>query len=142
MSKSTVKWLAFLGLLLIIILCIISKKPRIENDLLLRSQEAVTRFDIQDQSINFNGRDATLEGVVSSEDIKEKIDSIFLDTLQNTSEEEEVSDDFLIKFINNIMTGYDNDGMPLSSFFKNEDNARSKKDFFNSPSNILSISFS
>lgn len=51
-----------------------SKKPRIENDLLSRSQEAVTRYDIQDQSINFNGRDATIEGVVSSEDIKMKIE--------------------------------------------------------------------
>ncbi|MCD4669182.1 MAG: OmpA family protein [Actinomycetia bacterium] len=44
------------------------------NDILSRSQKAVAGFEIQDKLLSFSGRDATIEGIVPSEDIKMKIE--------------------------------------------------------------------
>lgn len=74
MSKKAIVWLAILGFILLIILCICNTRDKIETDIQARSIAAIPNTEGFDGNIEVSGRDVTINGVVTSEDLKLKIE--------------------------------------------------------------------
>ena len=76
MSKKLVIWLAILGFILLAILCICNSRDKIENDIKVRSMDAISDIEGFDGDISVNGRDVTINGVINSEGLQTKLEQL------------------------------------------------------------------
>lgn len=76
MKKRTIWVLGIIGFILICFCCLFFKIPSIESELITNAETALTNAGINIDSISISGRDVTLHGIVSNNNIREKAEEI------------------------------------------------------------------
>jgi outer membrane protein OmpA-like peptidoglycan-associated protein len=79
MSPGFVKFLALLGFILVCIFCLICNTGKIENDLKVRSVQALDGINLKIDRLILDGRNVTLNGLVKSEQEKSRAEKLIAD---------------------------------------------------------------
>jgi outer membrane protein OmpA-like peptidoglycan-associated protein len=85
MKRSTIWLLGIIGFVLICFCCLFFKIPSIEDDLLTRTNNALSEAGIKIDNLSISGRNITLAGIVESENVKGRAVKIAKDIWGNNS---------------------------------------------------------